>query len=404
MSATTEGRVKPLVAIVANVQTPYRLHLHRRIVREMPEIRLASLFTHGNPDQPWANEAAPEINPVEFGRGEDVSKQGRSGHLREWLKGGRILRWLEENNVAAVVLGGYSDLARLRLIAACRERNIPCLVFGDSNAHRDRATGLKRIIKSSFLRWVVRSSTAVMPYGTLGAQYFARYGARPERIFFHPAEPDYDLVRRVQPSIVQDVRARYGLAVGRRRMVISARLIGWKRVDLAILAFAAIAAVRPEWDLVIVGDGPVRADLQRLVPRELESRVIWTGFIGDQARVSAIYQLSDLLLCPSDYEPWGVVLTEAAAAGMAIIASDTVGAAPDLVRDGFNGGVFHTGNLQSFIEILARVTDAAQIERLKAGSSVVLEDWRQRGDPVDGLRRALAFAGVIHPSRATTPA
>src|SRR5438876_5918957 len=102
---------RPVVAIISNSLTPYRLHLHRRIVREMPEISLASLFTHAESNAPWAAQPPPEINPVQFGPGEPSGGQSSLRNaLHEWRKGGRIVQWLREHHAQAVVVLGYNDL------------------------------------------------------------------------------------------------------------------------------------------------------------------------------------------------------------------------------------------------------------------------------------------------------
>jgi glycosyltransferase involved in cell wall biosynthesis len=168
-----------------------------------------------------------------------------------------------------------------------------------------------------------------------------------------------------------------------------------KRVDLAIEAFSAMAAARPEWDLVVIGDGPLGASLNARVPALIRERVVWTGFIGCQRRVSAIYRCSDVLVVPSDFEPWGVVLNEAAAAGLAIVATEVVGAAAELVQPGVNGERVPPGDAEALGRALLRVTDPAHLEDYRNGSARVLAEWRERGDPVNGLRAALLGAGVL---------
>jgi glycosyltransferase involved in cell wall biosynthesis len=393
---TSDRDHRPLLALINNVQTPYRVHLHRRIARELSGVRIASIYTHDQPDHPWEVERVDEINPVRFGRGQPMVEQGAlRWMIHDWKKAGRIIQWLNEHRARAVILGGYSDLTRLRLIRWCRRAGVPCFVWGDSNIHGDLASGLERAVKTQVVRWVVRNAVGVMPCGTFGQMFFDRYGAEPERCFFVPYEPDYELIRSVPESALAEVRSAFGLDPARRRLVVCARLVRAKRVDLAIDAFAAIADERPEWDLVIIGDGVLGDELKARVPAALQCRVIWTGFIGDQARISAIYRASDVLICPSDYEPWAVVINEAAAAGLAIVASSVVGAAAELVKDGINGALFPAGDLLALTERLRGVTSAGAINRLRAGSSGVLADWQRRGDPVEGIRRALRFVGVI---------
>src|SRR3954467_13823779 len=106
----------------------------------------------------------------------------------------------------------------------------------------------------------------------------------------------------------------------------------------------------------MVGAGENRDDLLARIPAHLKDRFIWTGFLDDQATVSALYRLSDVLVLPSDYEPWALVVNEATAAGMAIVASDVVGATPELVRDRMNGRLFPRGSLPALNEALMDVT------------------------------------------------
>jgi glycosyltransferase involved in cell wall biosynthesis len=232
----------------------------------------------------------------------------------------------------------------------------------------------------------------LLPCGSLGREYFIKYGAAADQIHFFPCEPDYRLIQTLPEEKITATSEKFDLSPSRRRLLFSGRLVDFKRIDLLVAAFATIAADRPEWDLVLLGDGPQREDLKTRVPSELAKRVRWLGFIDDQEAVSAVYRNCDLLVLPSDYEPWALVINEAAAAGLAIVASDAVGAAAELVCDGVNGGVFPGGSLQALTEKLMFATDPERIDRLKAGSSTVLEEWRRTADPVQGLREALQAA------------
>jgi glycosyltransferase involved in cell wall biosynthesis len=174
--------------------------------------------------------------------------------------------------------------------------------------------------------------------------------------------------------------------------VFSGRLTAVKRPELLIEAFRRIAKDRPDWDLLMIGDGPVLAELEAKVG-ELSGRVTWTGFLDDQQTVSALYRNGDVLALPSDYEPWALVVNEAAAAGLAIVCSDVVGAAAELVVPGRNGELFAAGSLDGLVQALLRVTDAARVDTYKAGSAPVLAAWRETADPVEGLRRALRHVG-----------
>jgi glycosyltransferase involved in cell wall biosynthesis len=390
-AASTDQR--PVLAVIANAIPPYRLHAHQRIAREIPEMRLATVLTHEISNAPWALAASDEIGLVSFGQGEDSAHQAKLGRaLHEWRKGGRIIDWLASQNVGAVLLNGYNDPARMRIIRWCRKRGIPVLLFGDSNIHGDRAAGLKAKVKHAVLRRVLRRVDAVLACGQLGRAYFERYGVAAGDIFYSPYEPNYGQIQSLSNAEIEAAIGRFNLQPGRRRIVFSGRLTGVKRPELLVEAFRKIAKERPDWDLLLIGDGPMRAELQAKVG-DLADRITWTGFLDDQQIVSALYRNGDVLALPSDYEPWALVVNEAAAAGLAIVCSDVVGAAAELVEPGRNGERFAAGSLEGLVAALLRVTDPDRVDRYKAGSGPVLAAWREAADPVEGLRRALQHVG-----------
>jgi glycosyltransferase involved in cell wall biosynthesis len=393
------------VAVLANSLTPYRMYLHQRIVREVPEIDLWSLTTHDNAYHRWEGAAAPvEIRHVEFGRGEPTNEQPMIRYaLREWRKAGRIIDWLQRHSIDAVICQGFGDVGRMRVLRWCNRHRVPCLMYGDSNIRGDNHRGLRRWLKRPIARQAVAWSDALLPCGKYGRDLFDRYGAEANQTFWFPFLPDVSLFAETPPEIVAAAGEKFSLSPGRRRILFSARMMPVKRPDLAVRAFCAIAHERPEWDLLMVGDGPLRKETERLAP-QLARRVHWLGFVHDMKELAGVYAQSDLLLLPSDKEPWGVVVVEAAAAGLAIVASDVVGATPELVKADRNGVTFAAGDLSGLTAALRHATDPQQIDRFKAESPHVLREWIGWADPVEGLRRALRYCGVLSEGLCEVPA
>ncbi|HEY0009142.1 MAG TPA: glycosyltransferase family 4 protein [Tepidisphaeraceae bacterium] len=379
------------IAIIADAATPYRIAYHLRVARELPQYRLLSVFTHAQSNAKWSLEVPKDINPHFFGQDDAYAVSPLKTALKDVRKAKRVARLLTEQQVAVVVINGYGDFGRLWLMRWCRSRRIPYFIWGDSNARGDLATGLKRTLKQLYLRRILGNAAGALCCGSLGQEYFQRYSVPSERIFWLPYEPDYKLIEQTSEAELEAVRSRFSLKRDRRRIVFTGRLAAVKRADLLIDAFITIAPQRPQWDLLIIGDGPLGEELKTRVPAEWSHRVIWTGFIDDQARVSALYKSADVLVLPSDYEPWALVINEAVASGLAVVASDVVGAAAELVRDGVNGYQFAAGNKADLEQKLLQVTGDG-IDGLKANSATVLAAWREKADPVVGLAAAVEFA------------
>src|SRR5437016_6168044 len=241
----TQDIKHPGLAIISAQPAPYRLHFLKRVARELTEVRLFSVFTHEGGDNAWTVAPPAEIKPVFFGPGEDARNQDKLKYAwREWRRGGRVIRWMRQTGITAMLMVGYNDPGRLRILRWCGRHAIPVLLWGDSNIRGDLASGVKAVIKRRVLKRVLGRCNAVLACGSLGKQYFQKYGARGEQIFYSPVEPDYQALEKLDDEVVKATLARFGLRPDRRRIVFSGRLVRVKRPDLVIDAFVKVAEQR----------------------------------------------------------------------------------------------------------------------------------------------------------------
>ncbi len=391
MHETRDGEGKPDrgLAIVMNGVTPYNVHLARRIAREIDELRLSTIFTVGM--KHWKGEIPSEINAAFFSdrprwAGVDLRDIGLADEMFDYLR---------RERACAVVLAGYASFLHLRLFKRLNDAKIPVFLRGDSNIMGDSDRWLLgRWFKHRALKWVLDRCDGVMPFGQFGQRYFKKYGADLSRIYLVPHECDYQLFQERNDAELNTFRETHGLTKDRRYLLSCSRLVRVKRVDLLIDGFSAVADEHPEWDLLIVGDGPLRKRLRKRVPKSLRDRVRWLGlFQGDDVR--SAYQVADAFVLASDYEPWAVVINEAAAAGLVIVASDVVGAAKELVRDGVNGRIFRSGKLADLTAALSDVLDPEKYPGYQRQMAPLLQEWRAKADPIEGIRAALRDVGVL---------
>ncbi len=389
--------VRPVrVAFVANNLTPYRVQAHVRFKREIPGLEIRTLITWDISRNLWVYQDMPDIGVTTYPGAIAESMIGSIDYyVNDYRTGGRVIADLESWKPDALVVCGYGYPAMLRVLRWARARRLPTLLWTDSNVHSDSASGFKRVVKNALVRRVVRGCDALLVCGENGARYWHRYGADPGRMFRLPIDPDYDLIERTPDELVREVARIHDLRPGRRRFLVCARLVPVKAIDQAIDAFCAIARKRDDVDLVILGNGPLRAELQGRVPSPLRERVRFAGFQDRQEVVNAFYRLCDVLVHPATWEPWGVVLLEAAAAGLAIVTTSVVGAAPEAAHDGVNAVVIRPNDRRALMRAMMTVTEPGRLEAMKAASLRVSAHQRETCDPVRGLRDALTKAGVL---------
>lgn len=160
-------------------------------------------------------------------------------------------------------------------------------------------------------------------------------------------------------------------------IVFAGRLIKEKGILPLIQRFIETLEDNPslDWYLHICGTGPLTADCP------LHQNVIYHGFVQPKD-LAFLFQKMDLFVLPSFYEPWGVVVHEAAFAGLPLLVSDAVGSADAFLENGRNGWLFPQGDLSALIEGINRYDQLSPEQRQAMSQhskmlarSVVLESW-----------------------------
>ncbi|MGP3726346.1 glycosyltransferase [Cereibacter sphaeroides] len=164
----------------------------------------------------------------------------------------------------------------------------------------------------------------------------------------------------------------------RRYLLASARFIPKKNLPRLVAAYGKALRGRVEApDLVILGDGPQRGDIETAIAVEgLVERIHLRGF-RKYCELPAIYALSEGLVHVSTSEQWGLVINEAAAAGVPILASSACGATVPLVEDNVTGFVVDSESKDSIALGLTKLMDLDEARRHEMGraAQIRVADW-----------------------------
>lgn len=271
-----------------------------------------------------------------------------------------IERWLWNvcgNNQYNVILSFLPYTHRAFWVCCARAAldNTPLLVSidGHSLESRDRRVW-KKHLKKRFLPWVQSRATLTLAASTGTVDFLKSLGIDENRIVLTPAVVDNNWW--VQQSLAinrSDARAKMAIPPGAALALYCAKLQPWKRPDLLLEAFAD--AQVPGAYLAFAGDGPLRDTLRdRARILNCEENVRFLGF-RNQSELPETYAAADVLVLPSDYEPFGLVVNEAMCCGLGAIVSENVGARYDLVREGITGFTFPAGDRAALSRRLRQV-------------------------------------------------
>jgi glycosyltransferase involved in cell wall biosynthesis len=286
---------------------------------------------------------------------------------------------------------GYARRTNWRVASWARRRARPLMIYSDSNASAARSI-VRRGLKYPVVRRFYRHVDGALYVGANNRAYHLRYGVPAERLFRGVLPIDRARLLGAVPSRAEArraVRQRHGVPDEAFVVMYCGKYQPRKRpLDLAGAVSAAARGRAPVWAL-FVGEGPERAALEEFVRAAKAENVVLCGFVN-QAEIPSYYAASDALALTSSYEPYGLVVSEAAAFGLPVVVSDQVGCVGDhdAARPGVNAIVYPSGDaarLREAIEALAN--DRRLYARMAAASAAVALE-----QDVSGAATALATA------------
>jgi glycosyltransferase involved in cell wall biosynthesis len=293
---------------------------------------------------------------------------------------------------AVVSFVGYVCVSFWILVAAAKLGGV-ALLFG-TDAHelvtRDGSPWKAAVKRRLWPRLYRLADVAVVP-STGGASLMRSLGLPAERVALTPYVVDNE--RWIEASAKSDrcaTRARWGVPAGVPVALFSGKLQAWKGPRDLLRAFAR--AGLDSAHLVFAGDGPLREALEAEARSlQLDRRVHFLGFVN-QSALPEVYTAADLLVVPSHYEPFGVVVNEAMLCGRPVVVSDRVGARLDLVREGETGYVYPCGNVEKLAEILrALLPDGERLSRMGRAARAQMANWSPE-KAIDALVEAVEKA------------
>lgn len=267
----------------------------------------------------------------------------------------RFVRLLERDRIDAVYTT-HCWSAIFTWLACRRRAKRPLFVATEHGFQRPGASPLLEPIR---LR-AVRSADFVISVSTAQAEWMSRdLRISPDRIVVLPNAIDpepFAEISELTPEARRERRTELGLERDRPVIVSVARLVPEKD-PMTLLE----AVMRLDAQLIFVGDGPLRLKLEMATQSMgLASRV---RFAGTQSDTRPFLAVADVAVLASIHESQGIVLLEAMAAGLPVVAT-RVGGIPEVVLDGITGILVTPRDAPSLAEALSRVLSDREFARM----------------------------------------
>ena len=316
-----------------------------------------------------------------------------------------VTRALDGLRPDAVAITSYSFPDARASLAWCRRARRTAVLMSASREEDAPRVGWRERFKSL----LVRQYDAALVGGTAHRAYLERLGFPPSRIFlgYNAVDNDYfcqqaDAARagasasRHLPGL--DDETPFFLTVGRftARKNLDGLLHAYRRYR----ARTSKESAEP-WRLVLLGDGPERANLEAMVEHDEIIGVTFAGFRQIE-ETSVYYGRAAAFVHSAQADQWALVVNEAMAAGLPVLVSTGSGCAEDLVRDGENGYRFSPHDPDVLAEHLHRLATSDDLARMGRRSQEMIAAWSPQRF-AEGLWEAVQ-AGRPHADRSLNPA
>ncbi len=293
------------------------------------------------------------------------------------LRNPGLSKLIREGNFDAVLcFVGYVRATFWIAYRAARSSRIAFLFGTDTNtlAPRDGRRWKSTVKKILWPRLFRLADQVIVP--SSGARdLMVSLGLPAERVTLTPYSVDNDWWMQQSAAVDRAAtRASWGASASDVVILFCAKLQPWKRPGDLLRAFAE--ANLSNALLVIAGEGPLRSELEsEAATLGIAARVRFLGFVN-QSQLPAVYTSADLMVLPSEYEPFAVVVNEAMCCGCPVAASDQVGAARDLVAPVRKEFVYPCGDVAALASLLkSALADGVLLASLGRAAVAHIKTW-----------------------------
>jgi 1,2-diacylglycerol 3-alpha-glucosyltransferase len=282
----------------------------------------------------------------------------------------KLIRILEQIQPDVVAIPGWSAWESITALYWSIQRGIPVVMMSESSAQdADRL---------QWKEWIKRRILKLCSSGFVGGsrhEDYLRHLGMSESIIFR----GYDVVdnRHFQLSPTETAALEK-----QKRFLASSRFIEKKNLFTLIRAYKeylirAQANNLDPWHLCILGDGPLRDQLQSEIQNLNLDRLVELPGFKQYDELPSYYGSASVFVHVSTVEQWGLVVNEAMAAGLPVLVSKHCGCVPDLVTDGQNGYSFDPYDQHALAQLLFSMSTLypTELNQMGAQNQKTIANW-----------------------------
>jgi len=321
----------------------YRAPVFRAMGKNLPGIKVA-FFNSRFDGKKWWFQERDKIPKQDFGLNLVEGYEHfflNTSQLNLLKKISVLSKVLEEQKPQAILIYGYYQIEHWILRVLSARYQIPLIFVGETFDWR--GSWLRKGLKKMLIRFFFEQVKGFVSIGNKTTQYYKNWGIQPQRItqaqYCTDLEP---FEMKATEALHRRKETRKSLHIPENAFVLLfvGRLFYRKRPNDLVLIHQELSK-NATLHTIFVGNGELSENLQKET-QDIPD-IHWVGF-QNQLELKNFYCAADLLVVPSVFETWGLVVNEAFTCGLPALVTDTCGVADDLVVSGDTGEIYPVGN------------------------------------------------------------
>lgn len=325
--------MKVKILAFADFPSPYRVEVFKGLAKKCEIFAVFDKMSDQNRNDAWFCKDTG-LNSISL-----LEESGRAQFEKE-LK--------EIKKYDLVLAYDYHIRNAIKLELACIRNKVPYIM------NLDGAFIRKNFLKNLIKRYLVTHASGYFASGSHAAEYFKYFGADESKIYYHPFTSLHEEeILKIPVSKEEKNIYKRNLGLSSKKMVLTiGQFIYRKGFDILLGAWSK--ELDEKYTLVIVGGGEEENQYREYISKHNLKNVHLVGF-KQKNEIFEYYKAADLFVLPTREDIWGLVINEAMAFGLPVIATDMCLGAVELIENGVNGYIVPANNCAKLAEAMKKI-------------------------------------------------
>ncbi len=346
------------VLYITNIPSPYRVDFFNQLGEKVKLTVCFECVKAKNREQSWLNSQNMTYDTIVLN---GVNYREDSSFSFD------IINHINKHRNSVIILANYTSPSCIMAILYMKIKRIPFVITADGGFVKNDKWLVRKIktnLMSAATYWIVSSKKT--------QEYECYYVAMKERVFIVPftSQKKSDILDKpISTDYKYNLKKKLGIPTEKINLLFVGQIIERKGIDILNRIAEEISE-----DYCVMVAGGTRENYETTFNSQPNNKVSFLGFLGKE-KLKEYYQAADIFIFPTREDIWGLVVNEAMSYGLPVITTEACIAGTELIRNGSNGYLVETENIEAYIHAINLLGSSRLREKIGKNALETIKDY-----------------------------